>query len=40
MIKECIICYEPILYNKSNVIKNKVLYIKIVIVNIIIIINV
>ena len=28
MIKECIICYEPILYNKSNVIKNKVLYIK------------
>ena len=28
MLKECIICYEPILYNKPHIIKNKVLYIK------------
>ena len=26
MIKECIICYEPILYNKPYIIINKVLY--------------
>lgn len=28
MLKECIICYEPIVYNKQHIIKNKILYIK------------